>query len=305
MLTRIKMKLSGIIGRAATDEDAKAFLHHCEFSYKKENRLIPIHEHQQEYESYVNEKMHALGRLKFSVYLQEYRTYKRHQKIKNEAAAYFEKTILPMLKKFTTQREVGYHGLEHTELVGLRAIDIAVEQGYSNMQNELLPVMLAAALHDSARTNDAYNNTHGPDAANRYETTAFLNSPVFALTETQKQQIKNAVAHHTDAMPSLFKRHDFVTKCLCDADRVRLSWERGHDTRFFFTKTGDELGTMNPYRVQDYLFSWAYQFKKNDIPHIGRPLEARYRICYNPKIGHKCVAFNKPDSYGFNSYTRK
>ena len=305
MLLKTRMRLASILGRAATDEEAKALLHHTEFAYKKENRLLPIREHQQDYEKYVAEHLSTLGQARFYGYLAEYRTYKRHQQIKNEAARYFETQIMPLVKNFTTQHECGYHGLEHTELVALRAIDIAVAEGHTDMNKELLPVMLAAALHDSARTDDAYNNTHGPDAAYRRETATFLDNPKFRLTETHKQQIKDAVAHHTDAMPSIFKKHDFVTKCLCDADRVRLSWERGHDKKYFFTRTGNELGTMTPYRVKDYIAGWEYQMRKNEIPHLGRPLSSRYYIRYNPKIQHNCVAFNRPDgNWNSRNYTK-
>ena len=55
---------------------------------------------------------------------------KNHKEIlKRNLLFFFENIVVDKLKKFSTQKEFGYHGLEHTELVALRAIDIAVDGG--------------------------------------------------------------------------------------------------------------------------------------------------------------------------------
>ena len=66
--------------------------------------------------------------------------------------------ILPQIIEITTQSKYGYHGLSHTNQVALFGIDLA----YS-INQDILPVILAAGLHDCARTNDewALNTDHG------------------------------------------------------------------------------------------------------------------------------------------------
>jgi len=301
--TSIKTKLSYQQSRVMTDEQVKAFLHHTEVQYKQENRLIPISHHREEYEAYVLSQIHEVTRSKLAKYEDEYTLYKSNQNLKIEAAKYLEGKIFPLVKEFSYQQTMGFHGLEHTELVALRAIDISIANNHRDMHQHLIPVMLAAALHDSARTNDLYNNEHGPKAAHRPESKAFLDNPEFALSEEQKRLILDAVAHHTDAMPHLFAEKNFIKDYLCDADRVRLSWQIGHDPKYFFTKVGNELGTMTPYRVIDYLHGWDYLFEKGKIKTISsRPLQSRYSIRYSQRTKHNQAYFIDP-SYQTKQYT--
>ena len=67
--------------------------------------------------------------------------------------------ILPQIAEITTQSRFGYHGLSHTNQVALFGIDLA-----HSINQDALPVMLAAGLHDCARTNDAWCTEHGPRA---------------------------------------------------------------------------------------------------------------------------------------------
>lgn len=197
-------------------------------------------------------------------------------KLKIRAASYFEDIIIPIIKTFTRQKIRGYHGLEHTELVAFRIIDIALSEGYTDFRNEVLPLLFAAALHDSARTDDAYNETHGPDAATRPETQSFLDEHAFLLSGLQKMEIKSAVAKHTSIMPSLFRKYSFIHRCLCDADRARLSWEHGYQSKYFFTKKGKELAAMSPQQVKTYLIGWEDLLQRNKIRHVGRKFLQRY-----------------------------
>ncbi len=198
--------------------------------------------------------------------------------LKIRSASYLENIIIPIIKTFTRQKIKGYHGIEHTELVAFRAVDIALSEGYKDFRDELLPLLLAAALHDSARTDDAYNETHGPDAATRLETQNFLDEPGFMLTPFHKIEIKSAVAKHTSAMPSLFKKYSYIQRCLCDADRIRLSWEHGYNSKYFFTKRGRQLACMSPDEIVTYLSSWQKLLKTNKIKNVGRPILQRYEI---------------------------
>ena len=201
---------------------------------------------------------------------------KNHKEIlKRNLLFFFENIVVDKLKKFSTQKEFGYHGLEHTELVALRAIDIAVDGGLSRFE-DVVPVVLAAALHDSARKDDGYNENHGPDAAKRPESTSFLKDYVFNLNDKQIGDILSAVKVHTVAMPQMFGFQNYITKILCDADRCRLSWDSGYNDKFFFTSTGKKIAKMKPDEVVLYLKRWKARAEENKIPTVGRPLDMRY-----------------------------
>ena len=288
-----KLKMALLVYPMPTDEQVKAFLHYTEVQYKKDGNLLPLQHHRAEYEKYSFEKLKKLTLPKMDKLMLDYATYKRQQKIKIAAARFLEEKILPELKKFTRQAATGYHGLEHTELVALRALDVALSLGYEQKSN-LTAVLLAAAIHDCARTDNGYNTHHGADAAAMPEVQKFLDLPTFNLLEFQKTQIKNAAINHTTASPSDGKIYDFVQKCLCDGDRIRLSWERGHDSKHFFTSFGNELGAMNPYQVKDYLHQWDYLYKSNGIKPLCGNFEDKYYIGYTSHTGPKRALYADP-----------
>lgn len=280
----------------ATDEQVKAFLHYSEVNYKKDQKL-PFAEHQPEYEAFSFELVKKLTLPKMDKITLDYTVYKRRQNAKVNAARFLEEQIMPRLKRFTYQDVAGYHGLEHTELVALRAIDVALSLGYER-QAELVPVMLAAAIHDCARTDNGYNTHHGKDAANMPEVQQFLSDPLFQLTESQKSNIKAAAYYHTEAMPNDGNGYDYIAKSLCDGDRVRLSWERGHSSRFFFTDKGNELGAMNAYRVMDYLQSWDDLMHNNGIKPLYGKLTSKYHLGYTSRTSPTRALFTNPYNRG-------
>lgn len=292
------------LNRPINDEQVKAFLHYTEVGYKKNDYLLPISKYRQEYEGYSNSLIYDLRQAKLDAICVDYSRYKRQQIIKGEMARIFEEVILPKIQNFEDRRQkvTGYHGLEHSELVGFRALDIALSLGYERKE-DLLPVLLAAAIHDCARKDDSANYYHGPEAAKMPDVQRLLDDKDFNLTENQKEQIKNAAAGHTVAQPFDGKQYDYIQKCLCDGDRIRLSWERGHNSKYFFTKLGDELGNMNPYRVDDYLHGWDYILKKFSVKPLNGPVADKYRIVYNRKLGHKSMDFISPE-YRRSSYSK-
>lgn len=296
---KTKTKLSFLLYPLATDEQVKAFLHYTEIAYKKDQKL-PFAEHQAEYEAYSFERLKHLTRQKMDRIELDYSIFERQQKAKISAVRFLEEQIMPRLQRFTRQQTAGYHGLEHTELVALRAIDVALSLGYER-QSDLMPVMLAAAIHDCARTDDEYNTHHGKDVANMPEVQNFLADPVFNLSEKQKSQIRTAAYYHTEAMPDDGNPYDYVTKCLCDADRARLSWESGHSVKFFFTAKGNELGSMNPWRVMDYLQSWDDLMKSNNIRPLCGPLTYKYNLGYTSRTSPMRALFT--DTCRRNNYT--
>ena len=285
-------RMEKVLLSPVTDEQVLAFLHHTEFSYKKENKMLPIHRHRAEYEAYVDSKFQTLNRIKLDRMVSDYRRYKKNQYLKITAANILENTILPKLQKFSRQDVTGYHGLEHTELVALRAVDIAISEGYTDTR-PLMITMLAAAVHDCARTDNGYNTFHGPEAAKMPEVQRFLDSPEFNLTAAEKQQIKNAAHNHTTAQPYDGQKYDYVQKCLCDADRVRLSWQGKHEAKYFFTSYGNELGKLSAYQAIDYLSDWDALYKKSGLQPLHGTFRHKYKIC-DGSHGHKVARFIEP-----------
>lgn len=142
--------------------------------------------------------------------------------------------ILPQITEITTQSKYGYHGLSHTNQVAMFGIDLA----YS-INQDVLPVLLAAGLHDCARTNDAWCTEHGPRAV--LVGRDFLMRHYANLSEQTIRKILYAVGNHTVGAVA----PDGVSACLWDGDRIRLSWENGFRPKFFNTERGREIAGLN------------------------------------------------------------
>lgn len=154
----------------------------------------------------------------------------------------FFNQILPQIEKISNQPRYGYHGLTHSTQVAMFGIDIA-----QNINQDPLPVMLAAGLHDCARTNDGWDTEHGvnamPIACN------FIAEHYSHLPERTIQDILYAIRHHTIGTVA----PDNVSACLWDADRIRLSWECGYDEKFFNTARGRQIASLSPAEQNKYI----------------------------------------------------
>lgn len=148
---------------------------------------------------------------------------------------FYQKKVLPVVKKYATQPLKGYHGLEeHTDAVVFRAIDYALE-----LEQNPMPVIFAAACHDMARTHDLYDEDHGPNAVP-------LAKKVMAkfpdkLTEDEQFSVCYAIKNHTLGTQT----NDYVAACLWDADRTRLAWERGYHEHYFNTAYAKKKASGN------------------------------------------------------------
>ena len=154
----------------------------------------------------------------------------------------FFEQILPQISQITTQSRFGYHGLSHTIQVAMYGIDLA-----THINQDATPVMLAAGLHDCARTNDKWCTEHGPKAA--IVGKDFLAKHWSHLPEKTVQQILSAVHNHTTGRVA----PDNVSACLWDADRIRLSWEYGYAPHFFSTKRGHEIAQLSKKAQKKYI----------------------------------------------------
>ena len=161
-------------------------------------------------------------------------------------AKFFFNEILPEVRKISKQPEKGFHGLSHTRQVALFAVDVALSIG-----QDPIPVLFAAGLHDAARDNDAYDLQHGPAsvplAMKIFETPLGKH-----LSPELRERVCVAIRDHTIGMNAA----DPISACLWDADRIRLSWRRGYDPKFFSTPRGRELAAMNSAQQKAYMDAW-------------------------------------------------
>lgn len=163
-----------------------------------------------------------------------------------ESKLYYSKLwfqdVLPKIEKITNQSRYGYHGLSHTQQVVLFGIELAL-----SVNQDPMPVLLACALHDCARTNDEYCELHGP----RCEPIArkFLSENYSNIFPADQEKIIEAVKKHTvGRQPS-----NLISACMWDADRIRLSWEMGYRPEFFSTLYGKMLAALDEKQQKKYM----------------------------------------------------
>ncbi|MDD4520363.1 MAG: hypothetical protein EOM53_00850 [Alphaproteobacteria bacterium] len=179
-------------------------------------------------------------------------------------ADFLEYKVMPEIATFSNQRRLLYHGFSHTEQVGLFGIDYAL-----SLNKSPLPVVLAAGIHDAGRMGDGYDPFHakrGAELAKEY-----IRMYDFILKEDEKRDIVKAVLSHTTGQEA----DNYISACLWDADRTRLSWERGYDEKYFNTERAKRVASMDEgekkayERLQNiYLKGNSYALrssKKNDF----------------------------------------
>ena len=170
---------------------------------------------------------------------------------------FYQKKVLPEVEKLATQERENYHGLHtHTDAVVFRAIDYALELGQNPM-----PALFAAACHDMARVNDDYDAEHGPRAVPLAQKVMAKFSD--KLSKQEKFAVLQAIHNHTDGETA----PDYVSACLWDADRTRLSWEMGYHEHYFNTPYAKEIASGD---AKKYI-TW-----QNDV--LGRTNEDREGI---------------------------
>lgn len=148
---------------------------------------------------------------------------------------FFELVILPEVLKISPITLSGYHGIEHTKMVGRFALDLSVA-----LNQNPIPGLFAAALHDCARKHNYYDEEHGPNAvpvANKL----FKKDISLFLNKKEQSQIITAIKNHTIGMNAT----DIISAILWDSDRIRLSWDRTYKPEFFSTAPGRKIASMS------------------------------------------------------------
>jgi predicted metal-dependent HD superfamily phosphohydrolase len=143
--------------------------------------------------------------------------------------------IMPVVEKYAIQQKGGYHGLyTHTAAVVFRGIDYALALG-----QDPTGVVLACAFHDMVRTHDCDDLEHGINA--------------IPLANCVMDDIGNIDANVRDAIIFAIKNHslnipapDYISQCMWDADRTRLSWECGYYPKFFATERAKVVAAGTP-----------------------------------------------------------
>jgi len=208
------------------------------------------------------------------------------EKIKN-AFSFYKNDILPLIinNSNVTQQKEWYHGLyTHTQNVVFRGICYAISLGENP-----IPVVFACACHDLARKNNAYDTEHWKNAVPIAK--EIMNNEKFSLTEEEKNQIIDAIANHTEWKQAL----NYVSACLWDADRTRLSWERWYREDFFNTEQWKKIAS---WKRQDFLkfqnlcigLDWNIKWSTttvNDSNNIPDMLKSDYSIDKEKKNEYK------------------
>lgn len=295
-LTQTKEQCKNIIenklGRPLnnTGTESEAFEHHCQKAFAQENNISPMDDINKYHDFAIN-KAENIDETKLGQYVVEYKKAKFAEQNVITTVKRLEEDILPKIEEVSKavgnkdgterQQQYGYHGFEHSELVALRAIDCAKSIGKTSKE-ELLAITLAAAIHDSMRTDNSYNENHGPDAAKQKEVIEFVES--FGLSEEYNKLILAAAKGHTTDTPAQKSDGNWIRDCLCDGDRIRLAWDRGYDEQYFFTERGKEIGSLEPQKALEYLRNWDSFCEKNDITlRYGKLSEKYQQREYNGK----------------------
>ena len=169
---------------------------------------------------------------------------------------FYETKILPKIKTIpeVSQKDYWYHGLlTHTEWVVFRWIYFAVK-----MNKNPIPVIFACAGHDLARTSECDCFVHWPNAIPIIEKLMDMFDDI--LTNDEKERIKYAIKNHSvwTIAP------DYISACLWDADRVRLSWEMWYNETFFNTKFWKMIASWDPIDFLDFENECLWRSKNTD-----------------------------------------
>jgi len=143
----------------------------------------------------------------------------------------YKKNIQPLVAQICTQKMNGMHGLNtHTAAVVFRGIDYAL-----SLNKNPWPVIFACACHDMARMNDSFDTEHGKNAI----PLAKQIMKKFNLDKETQNSINFAIENHTTGIIA----PDYISACLWDADRTRLSWDYGYDSKYFNTLRAKQIAS--------------------------------------------------------------
>lgn len=172
--------------------------------------------------------------------------------------------------RITTEAN-GYHGLQHCLDVGLLGVLLA---SLNNVP--ATPIFLAALAHDLTQgvPKDHHN---AKNSAGLFMT---LISGIWeAYSSKYDSEIAEAIACHSSMQPS----PSATASILRDADRIRLSWERGFDPQFFETEWGMEFAKRDPSFAENVLTRLS--FANGSVLEINLQTRTADLVVLNSKFG--------------------
>jgi len=178
---------------------------------------------------------------------------------------FLDRALCPALGPFYLNPEGPGHGLDHARETARLAGFLAWRAGRSP-----LAPMVAACLHDSARTGDGPEPEHAALGAKLAR--AFLKSSAgrrLPLARGEAGALVRAIAGHN--RPGRAKGE--IEAVLRDADRLRLSWAEGLKPEFFATDSGLKLAAAGPRAAANYL-----AFYENLGQATETPLEIKFEL---------------------------
>ena len=167
----------------------------------------------------------------------------------------YSEEILPVILAEPTvlQKHSGYHGiLTHTRSVVFRGIDYCL-----SLPQKVIPVILACACHDLAKNFNTYDETHGMNAVPIAK--SIIGKLDLDLSPQEIDLILDAVANHTTGMDAT----NYISGCLWDADRTRLSWQFGYDEKFYYSSRAKQVASGNPSEYIDFMCNCLHLKKTN------------------------------------------
>ena len=172
---------------------------------------------------------------------------------------FYQEHVLPRVQAYSTQNPNGCHALQtHTSAVVFRGIDYALALGENPV-----PVIFAGAFHDMARKNDDFDIAHGVNAVSpAQKIMKHFPISIANLSPEDKKRIIYAIINHTIGT----KAPDYVSACLWDADRTRMSWVYGYESKHFNTLRAKYVASHPSKEYTDFqklcfpnLF-WSYEY---------------------------------------------
>ncbi|MBR2285936.1 MAG: HD domain-containing protein [Alphaproteobacteria bacterium] len=167
--------------------------------------------------------------------------------------------IMPIVSQNAIQQKYGYHGLyTHTAAVVFRGIDYALNLGKSPKN-----VVLACAFHDMARVTDGDDTQHG---ANAVPMALRVMDEIGNIDIKSRDSIAYAIKNHSFNLVA----PDYVSACLWDADRTRLAWELGYNSRFFATQRAKTVAAGNANQYLQFMNQNMSDYARNIITKLDK-----------------------------------
>ena len=182
--------------------------------------------------------------------------------VKLQPLIYWERLAIrclyPLIKtKYCCNGTDDYHGFSHCRDVAMTSVVLAYSENVAS-----LPAFIAALCHDLEPTFKSGEPDRAGESAGL--TQDILRNEWSEFDGIDTEDIVDAVRTHSKVGAPVSK----VSAILRDADRLRLSWERGYNSKFFHTDLGHELAKSGP-NFHAHLIA-RLKFDKLTVLEIGR-----------------------------------